>query len=283
MIKPTFLLVQGRALPQTDSFLQRFPDNWELEFPIMQKLGFSGIEWIYDAFSENSNPIINNSGIKKMKMLSKKYQIRLENIMLDWFLKYPLISAKNDDRVDKLIFLIGQSKKAGFKRIIFPLLEDNSINSLSKQKLFKKIFQEKINTVLIKNNIEMHFETDLNAQLESKLLESLNNKKLKICFDMGNSASYGYDPKKHLAKISNHLGSVHIKDRKLNGKSFPLGKGSVNFNDVFSLLDKMNFSGPISYQVYRSKNTNNSVLTQSITFINNIIKIINSDQIQINT
>ena len=82
MIKPKFLLVQGRILPQTDSFLQRFPDNWELEFPIMKKLGFSGIEWIYDAFSENSNPIINQYGIKKMKALSKKYQIKLRHSFL---------------------------------------------------------------------------------------------------------------------------------------------------------------------------------------------------------
>ena len=214
-----------------------------------------------------------------MKTLSKKYQIKLENIVLDWFLKYPLISNYNDDIIDKLIFLIGQSKKAGFKRIIFPLLEDNSINSLSKQILFKKIFQEKIGDTLIKNNIEMHFETDLDPGLESKLLDSLNNEKLKICFDMGNSESYGYDPKKHLAKISNNLGSVHIKDRKFQSSSFPLGKGDVNFYDVFQSLHSQNFNGPISFQVYRNKISDNFlVLKKSLNFINNIIFNVNNGE-----
>ena len=119
----------------------------------------------------------------------------------------------------------------------------------------------------------MHFETDLNPEIEYELLKSLNNEKLKICFDMGNSASYDYNPESTLKKISNYLGSIHIKDRKLNGGSVPLGKGKVDFNNVFSSLDKMNFNGPVSYQVYRNKNSDNvSVLKHSITFINNIIK-----------
>jgi L-ribulose-5-phosphate 3-epimerase len=279
MIKSKFLLVQGRTLTQTDSFLQRFPDNWESEFPIMHKLGFSGIEWIYDTISENSNPIMSTSGINKMKLISKKYQIKLENIVFDWFLKYPLITNHNDHIVEKLIFLIKQSKKAGFNRIIFPLLEDNSINSTSKFRLFKKIFQEQISESLIKNNIEMHFETDLNSQLELNLLESLNNKKLKICFDMGNSASYGYDPKNHITKISNYLGSVHVKDRKLRDRSFPLGKGDVNFHDVFHSLDLLNFNGPISFQVYRNKTSDNLfILKNSLNFINDLISDLNNGQ-----
>ena len=105
------------------------------------------------------------------------------------------------------------------------------------------------------------------------LIVTGNNEKLKICFDMGNSASYDHDPESTLKKISNYLGSVHIKDRKLNGRSVPLGKGRVDFNNVFSSLDKMNFNGPVSYQVHRNKNSDNvSVLKHSITFINNIIE-----------
>ena len=52
LLKPKFLLVQGRALPQTDESLQSFPSNWMDEFPLIQQLGFDGIEWIYDKKSE---------------------------------------------------------------------------------------------------------------------------------------------------------------------------------------------------------------------------------------
>ena len=39
-----FLLIQGRSIPQTDNSMQYFPSNWKEEFPIINKLGFSGIE-----------------------------------------------------------------------------------------------------------------------------------------------------------------------------------------------------------------------------------------------
>ena len=62
-----FLLIQGRALPQTDDLMQYFPSNWKEEFPIINTLGFSGIEWIYDKTSEVSNPILTKTG--RMEML----------------------------------------------------------------------------------------------------------------------------------------------------------------------------------------------------------------------
>ena len=76
-----FLLVQGRAIPQTDNSLQSFPSNWKEEFPLIRKLGFSGIEWIYDVFSENFNPIMNTSGRDEIFELSNQYNVNLENIV----------------------------------------------------------------------------------------------------------------------------------------------------------------------------------------------------------
>ena len=65
MLKPKFLLVQGRALPQTGESLQSFPSNWMDEFPLIEQLEFNGIEWIYDKKSEDSNPILNSNEYKE--------------------------------------------------------------------------------------------------------------------------------------------------------------------------------------------------------------------------
>ena len=59
LFKPKLLLIQGRALPQSDELLQSFPSNWMDEFPLIEQLGFDGIEWIYDKKSEYNNPILN--------------------------------------------------------------------------------------------------------------------------------------------------------------------------------------------------------------------------------
>lgn len=276
MLKSKFLLVQGRALPQIDESLQSFPSNWIEEFPLIEKLGFDGIEWIYDKKSEYNNPILNLDQHENIKMISKKYNVSLENIVFDWFIIHPLI--KNNDitlstKIEKLIDLLDISEKIGFQRVIFPLLEGNSIHDSNEMELFLKIFSDNILPTLNLKKLEIHFETSMSPNDEFYFINKLDNSQTKICFDMGNSASLGFDCSEVLDKISPFLGSVHIKDRLINGPTVPLGEGLVDFSKVFKILNEIKFSGPISFQAYRNKNSNNIELLNSyLMFINNIIR-----------
>lgn len=263
MLKPKFLLVQGRALPQSDESLQSFPFNWSDEFPLIQQLGFDGIEWIYDKKSEFTNPILDSEESQKIKSISKKFNVSLENIVFDWFITHSLfrkdeISLKN--KIKKLVDLIEKSQNIGFKQIIFPLLEENAINNSNDMDIFLKIFSDDILSVLNLNKIEIHFETSLPPISELEFISKLDHNQTKICFDMGNSASMGYDPADVLNRIAPYLGTVHIKDRLLDGGSVPLGEGAVDFSKVFSILNEINFSGYFSFQAYRDKNSNNTEL-----------------------
>ena len=270
-----FLLVQGRTLPQIGEQLQYFPNNWKEEFPLIRKLGFSGIEWIYDVFSENFNPIMNTSGRDEIFELSNQYNVNLENIVFDWFMTYPLLTNEGlsiNDKIKKLKTLIHISSELKFKRIIFPILEKNNIATKSKQEKFIKIFREQVLDELNSYNIEINLETSLTGNEELFVLEQLNHDKVKLCFDMGNSASYGYEPYETISKISPYLSSVHIKDRERNGGSVSLGTGNVEFKQVFQALKNTKFNGPISFQVFRNKNSDNvKVLQNAFTFINSVM------------
>ena len=276
MLKPKFLLVQGRALPQSDESLQSFPFNWSDEFPLIQQLGFDGIEWIYDKKSEFTNPILDSEESQKIKSISKKFNVSLENIVFDWFITNSLfrkdeISLKN--KIKKLVDLIEKSQNIGFKQIIFPLLEENAINNSNDMDIFLKIFSDDILSVLNLNKIEIHFETSLPPISELEFISKLDHNQTKICFDMGNSASMGYDPTDVLNSIAPYLGTVHIKDRLLDGNSVPLGEGAVDFSKVFSILNEINFSGYFSFQAYRDKNSNNiELLSLYQKFIYKIMK-----------
>ena len=245
------------------------------EFSLIEQLGFNGIEWIYDKKSEYSNPILNSNEYSKIQSLSKKYNVSLENIVFDWFITHPLL--KKDDislstKIQKIIDLLDYSEKIGFQRVIFPLLEGNSIHDSNEMGLFLKIFSDDILSTLNLKKLEIHFETSMSPNDEFNFINKLDNPQTKICFDMGNSASLGFDCTKVLNKIYPFLGSVHIKDRLINGGTVPLGEGSVDFLTIFSILNKINFLGPISFQAYRDKNSNNIELLQSyLMFINNII------------
>ena len=275
MQKSKFLLIQGRALPQTDNSIQNFPENWKKEFPIINNLGFDGIEWIYNKKSETTNPLLSSDGRKEMVELSSQYDVKLESIVLDWFLSYPLLvhdELSIDKKMDKLIHLINCSEEIGFKRIILPMLEKNEINSKNQKNAFKNVFEKDVLPYLDSKNIEIHLETSLSPNEENLLLNEINHEQIKICFDMGNSTCFGFEPTEVISTIGNHLGSVHIKDRMLNGPSVPLGKGSVDFYTVFKNLKKINFSGPYSFEVYRDRKLDNvQVIKNSLSFINNII------------
>ena len=275
MFKPNFLLVQGRALPQNNELLQSFPSNWMDEFPLIEQLGFDGIEWIYDKKSEYSNNILNLQEHLNIQTISKKHNVSLDNIVFDWFIAHPLL--KKDDislstKIQKLIDLLDYSEKIGFQRVIFPLLEGNSIHNSNEMELFLKIFSDDILPTLNLKKLEIHFETSMSPNDEFNFISKLDNSQTKICFDMGNSVSLGFNCTEVLNKIHPFLGSVHIKDRLINGGTVPLGEGSVDFLTVFMILNKIKFSGPISFQAYRDKNSNNVELLKSyLMFINNII------------
>ena len=270
-----FLVVQGRTLPQTEDSMQYFPLLWQDEFPLINKLGFYGIEWIFDKKSEINNPIITKTGRKNMKKLSQLHNVHLENIVFDSFLSYPFLQNNEqlqEKNVEKFLNLMQNCSDTGFRRIIFPLLDKNKINSDKELTNLIKIFDKKIIDQLDSFNIEIHFETSLSPVKEKRIIESLNHEKLKICFDMGNSASEGLDPAQVISILDNNLGSVHIKDRKLGGSSAPLGQGDVKFLRVFQYLKLISFNGPITFQIYRNKDSNEiSILKDSLTFIKEII------------
>ena len=47
--------------------------------------------------------------------------------------------------------------------------------------------------------------------------------------------------------------NVHVKDRKLNGTTVPLGEGDADFLGIFRLLQKENYEGNLILQTARSK------------------------------
>ena len=159
-----FLLVQGRAIPQRYDSIQYFPSNWKEEFPIINTLGFTGIEWIYDEKSELTNPILTKTGRMEMSDISKKNNVDLENIVFDWFLAYPLLQKDKfslQEKLKKLLFLLDVSRQSGFKRVIFPLLEQNSLRNDDEKKIFVKILEDNVLDYLDKWKIEFNLETSL--------------------------------------------------------------------------------------------------------------------------
>ena len=92
-----------------------------------------------------------------------------------------------------------------------------------------------------KQGVELHLETDFPPAIFASLLSAVNRPGIRCNFDIGNSASLGFDTREELTALGPWLGSVHVKDRKLGGKTVPLGTGNADLPTAFSLIRAAGF------------------------------------------
>ena len=73
-----------------------------------------------------------------------------------------------------------------------------------------------------------------------------------INYDIGNSASLGFDCTAEVRAYGHRISNVHIKDRVLGGTTVPLGSGAANFPAVFSGLARVGYKGDFILQTARA-------------------------------
>ena len=109
-------------------------------------------------------------------------------------------------------------------------------------------------------NIKISLETDLEPEIFKKLIEMFLPQKVYVNYDMGNSASLGFDPVEEINLLGKYIINVHIKDRLIGGNTVPLGDGDVNFENVFSSLKKINYSHDFILQAARQDINNHDTV-----------------------
>ena len=83
------------------------------------------------------------------------------------------------------------------------------------------------------------------------LLDSIGSNNVTVNYDIGNSASMGYDPEDEFKAYGYQITDLHIKDRKLGGESVLLGYGNADFKKIFDLLKKYDYQGIMIFQAFR--------------------------------
>ena len=66
----------------------------------------------------------------------------------------------------------------------------------------------------------------------------------------------GFSIKEEFKHCKNYIKRIHIKDRTLGGSTVRLGKGNVDFEELFKHIKKHKFKNSIVLQTARSKNDN---------------------------
>ncbi len=247
-------IMQGRLIPALNNKIQSFPrEYWDQEFALAEQVGLDCIEWIYDAYGEAVNPLRTDEGIARVRELSSSHNVSIDSLCADYFMEFPLVRANEDElarRVDKLEWLLERCKILGIQRVVLPFVDSSQMITANDQEQVLKVLHQ-ILPIAETLAIELDLETNLDPQAFHKFLISLPHPLLKVNYDSGNSASLGFDPTEEFAVYGGRVGSVHIKDRKRDGGTVPLGTGDTNFLSVFTGLKKLGYSGDFILQVAR--------------------------------
>lgn len=269
-------VMQGRLLPKYQGRYQAHPvDNWKPEFKLAKNKSLDCIEFILDYNDIEKNPLMNEEGIKEIKKEVNNSGVKVLSVCADYFMEAPF-HKDNEHEISKsqniLKRLIDSSVMIGIENIIIPCVDQSSLKVQDFEKFILNI-KELINYAE-KNSINICLETDLPPKEFKTLIDSFPNNNIKVNYDIGNSASLGYNIIEEFECYGNYISDVHIKDRLLNGGSVELGTGNADFNSLLHELTKIEYSGLIILQAYRDDQGLNIFNKQYEFFINKFKQLI---------
>lgn len=245
--------MHGRLSPPENGRFQSFPSqSWREEFPRAAEAGLGAIEWIWEAYGADVNPLATDPGVEEIKRLSERHGVAVRSVCADYFMDFPLVRAGDDSkqRRDALAWLIGRCGLAGITRIVIPFVDASRMQTAEDHSQALATLESVLPDAEAAG-VELHLETDLGPDAFAGLLVRLDHPFIRVNYDSGNSASLGYPPLDEFRAYGERVGSVHIKDRVLGGKTVPLGTGSTDFAGLIQGLREVRYGGDFVLQAAR--------------------------------
>jgi hexulose-6-phosphate isomerase len=253
---PSFAIMQGRLVPPEGGRFQSFPcKRWRDEFVLAAQAHLNAIEWIFDLFGEDSNPLISDTGIAEILALSQQSGIAVRSLCADYFMDRPFLRTTESERrqlIQKMEWLLSRCKLLGIGHIVIPFVDNSRIENRDDEAEVISVLRTILPSAEI-NGVELHLETCLGPDAFAGLLERCPHPLVRANYDSGNSASLGYRVNEEFAAYGHRIGSVHIKDRRLGGATVPLGTGDADLSGLFRGLVALNYSGDYVLQIARSE------------------------------
>jgi hexulose-6-phosphate isomerase len=246
--------MQGRLSEVVDGKIQAFPWNfWQEEFKVAGKKNIPLMEWTLDQYDLYMNPLMTVDGQRKIIRLSDKYDLKIPSLTGDCFMQAPFWKASVDKRkslLDDFNAIVAACSSLNIKIIVIPLVDGGALTSRKEENYLVDILSDH-ESFLVSNQVRIAFESDFSPVLLERFIEKFNPSNFGINYDIGNSASLGFNVNEEFSCYGDRILNVHVKDRPLGGATVPLGDGNANFDAVFSNLSKYDYTGNYILQTAR--------------------------------
>jgi hexulose-6-phosphate isomerase len=245
-------MIQGRLSPMLNNRIQQFPwGTWQNELSVASKNNIKLLEWTIDSFNFFKNPLVDINQWNEIKINTSQNNVLIPSVTCDYFMENPPWKSIPSVIKERLILIISGMKYINSEILVIPLVDNSSLLDSNCIETVTKFFNDFI-PELTGSKIRIAFESDLNPEKFLAFIDRFDSKYFGINYDIGNSASLDFDSAEEFSVYGPRIINVHVKDRKLNGATVPLGEGNANFLKVFQLLQKNNYQGNLILQTARS-------------------------------
>lgn len=247
--------MQGRLSPQVNGKIQAFPWlHWRDEFILAEQNGFRLMEWTLDQERLHENPLLTKHGRQEIRTLCAHHDVRIESLTGDCFMQAPFYKfegKEREERISDLKAIIDACSEINIKYVLIPLVDNGRLESESQLDVLAGVIAG-LESDLRGNGQHIVFESDFGPRQLRDLMRRFSESVVGINYDIGNSASLGYDSAEELKEYGIRVLNVHVKDRLLGGTTVPLGKGNADFPRVFAALRDASYRGNFILQTARA-------------------------------
>lgn len=252
--------MQGRLCEQVDGKIQAFPwRDWQSEFSIAESIGLKLIEWTLDHQNLYSNPFMVSSGQAEINLLAKRFGVTVSSLTADCFMQRPFWKVNKQTVKDSLetdfLAVIRASSKVGIKVVVVPLVDNGRLECRSQENQLIDFLLSHID-FFKQNNIRLAFESDYPPMELRRMIQRLPSCCFGVNYDVGNSASFGFDSIDEFQAYGSRIINIHVKDRLFNGTTVPLGTGAADLNSVFLEISRIKYEGNFILQTARAADGN---------------------------
>jgi hexulose-6-phosphate isomerase len=247
--------MQGRLSPLVDGKIQAFPaGSWRGEFESAKRLGLTRMEWTLDQEGLLDNPLMSAAGRAEITQLSRENRLRVYSVCGDCFMHAPFwksSGAAQERLYETLESVIDATADAGARILVIALVDHGSLENAHQETVLID-GMTRVTPRLRRKGLRVAFESDYPPDRLAALVARFPADIFGVNFDMGNSASLGWDPELEITTLAPRIINVHVKDRVLGGTTVPLGEGNADLPRVFRLLAHCGYQGSLILQTARA-------------------------------
>ena len=246
--------MQGRLSPPVNGRIQAFPrDRWREEFALADGADLRIMEWTLDHEELRRNPVMTAVGRREIRRLSGLHGLAVPSLTGDCFMQAPFWKASGERRhelQEVVRAVLDACYAAGIATVVVPLVDQGSLADEAEEELLVRFLLGQVED-LDRWGLRVAFESDLAPSDLAAFIERFPSDLFGINYDIGNSASLGFDPVEEFAAYGTRIVNVHVKDRHLGGTTVALGEGDADFEAVYAGLSDLGYSGNLILQTAR--------------------------------